>query len=421
MLGNFIYLKSQSKELTLQNYYEVVDYLLKHGEDKEIYKFFLALNSFGMTKKEVLYLTLALRDSGKILKYNQTIFEKHSTGGIGDSTSVVLVPLIASLGYKIIKTTGKSMMYTNGSTDRFCSIPNFNVDLTEDEIETVLTNTNACVLSHGGEICPADKVLYNIRETCGLEKDMNLLAASIACKKLACGAKIVLVDIKFGEASVVKTYKEALKLANLLKYIFKKSDVDSVIVITDTIQTIGEGIGNAIEVVDALNVLQGKKTLLRDVSVTYACEMILKANPKLERRDVLDMINASIDNGVAYITFLDIIRHQGGDFKLVGSGGLFKPYKSVNFTAEKEGYVGYINALVLGEMTRRMCAITHDNNLGVVLRVKIGDYVKQGDIILSFYYKDDSDLKKYSKVLSGCIRTTKEKVEKAKIIKKVIR
>ena len=421
MLGDFIFLKSQAQELTLQNYYEAVDYLLKNGDDKQAVKFFLALNSFGMSKKEVLYLALALRDSGRILKYNQDIFEKHSTGGIGDSTSIVLIPLLASLGYKVIKTTGKSMVYTNGSADRFGSIPNFNVKLSEDEIENVLTNTNACVLSHNGDICPADKILFKIIEGCGLEQDINLLAASIACKKLACGAKVVLVDVKYGEASVVKTYKEALKLANILRFIFKECGVKSVVVITNTLQTIGEGIGNAIEVEDALKVLQGKKNTLRSVVSTFACEMIAKIKPQLSRADIFDMINSSLDNGGAYNSFLDIVRYQGGDYKVVEQGKLFIPYKSINFLSEKSGYVGYINSLILGELTRRLCASSHDSNIGVAMRVKIGDYVKAGDVVVTFYYKNDEDLELYKNAIMGCVRLTDQKVDKIKVIKKVLR
>ena len=164
--------------------------------------------------------------------------EKHSTGGIGDSTSVVLVPLLASMGYKIIKTTTKSFMFTNGSADRFGAITNFSVGLGLEQIEKTLNKTNACILCHGENICPADKIVQKLREDCGIEKDINLLAASIASKKLASGAKVVLVDIKFGAASIVGKYQDAIKLAKLLKYIFNKCDVKSVIVLTDTKVTI---------------------------------------------------------------------------------------------------------------------------------------------------------------------------------------
>jgi len=125
MIGGLIERKKQAKELAMVDYYNVIDYLLKNGIDTDIMKFFLALNSFGMTKREVLYLSLAMRDSGRVLRYNQVVLEKHSTGGVGDSTSVVLIPLLASMGYKVIKTTAKSFMFTNGSADRFGAVPNF--------------------------------------------------------------------------------------------------------------------------------------------------------------------------------------------------------------------------------------------------------------------------------------------------------
>ena len=420
MLNLFVEKKSKAKELTLAEYYEIVDYLLKNGIDKNVKKVFLSLNSFGMTKKEVYYLTLAIRDSGKVLKFNQTILEKHSTGGIGDSTSIVLIPLLASLGYKIIKTTARSFVFTNGSADRFGAIPNFKTQLTDEEIKNTLDKTNACVLSHKGDMCPADRILFDLREKYDLFDDINLLAASMAAKKLASGAKVVLVDIKFGNASIVKSYKLAKELAGILKYVFKQAGVKCIIAMTNTEQTIGEGIGNAIEVLDAINVLQGKKCELRDVVTAYAVEMMLKASPNLTKTYALDMVESAIDNGYAYNRFLQIVKEQGGDVKAVVDGKIFAPYKSVNFLADKDGYVGEINSLVLGELVKNICATTHDNNLGVSLKVKIGDFVKNGDAIVTFYYKDDEDLEKYKNDILNCVRITEAEIKPIRVLEEVL-
>lgn len=421
MLDDLIYKKVDAKELTLAEYYEAVNYLLKNGMDAWSRKFFYSLNSFGMTKKEVLYLTLAMRDSGKVLKFNQKIMEKHSTGGVGDSSSIVLIPLLASLGYKVIKTTAKSFVFTNGSADRFGAIPNFKAKLTDEEIKNALTSSNACVLSHEGDMCPADVLLHDFRAECGLETDLNLLAASIASKKLVSGAKIVLVDVKYGEASLIKNYSKALKLASVLKYIFDQCDVESVIVITDTCQTFGKGVGNALEVVDALEVLRGKHCQLRDISVFFATEMILKAKPSMKREDVEDMVRMALDNGTAYESFLKLVKAQNGSVKAVKDNKIFKPYKSINFVSDKEGYVGNINSLLLGELVRRMCQETHDNNLGVAINVKIGDYIKKGDVIVTFYYKTQDELTKYSNAISNCIGVTDYMVKPVDVIRKVIR
>ena len=421
MLDNLIVKKSYAKELTLAEYYDAVDYLMKKGVDKSSMKFFLSLNSFGMSKKEVLFLSQAIRDSGRVLKYNQTIFEKHSTGGVGDSSSMVLIPLLATMGYKVIKTTAKSFVFTNGGADRFGAIPGFKCKLSDEEITEVLNKTNACILSHDGDMCPADKILFGLREECGIEDDINLIAASIASKKLASGAKVVLVDVKYGNASIVKDYKTALKLAKLLKYIFNQNNVKSVIVITNTVQTFGEGVGNATEVIDALNVLQGKKCLLRDICVEFAAEMILKANPHLNRKDQKEMLEVVLDRGDAFKRFVEIVQAQCGDGKCIEESKLFKPYNSVNFVADRDGYVGNINSLLLGELIRRLCEDSHDSNIGAVLRVKIGDYVKKGDIIVSFYYKDKKDFEKYRGAIAGCVRLTDEVIKPVNPIKKVIR
>lgn len=421
MMDEMIEKKKMRHELSQGEYYMAVDYLLNHGVDGKVVKFFLSLNSFGMTKHEVLYLTLAMRDSGKVLKFNQSVFEKHSTGGIGDATSVVLIPLIASLGYKIIKTTAKSLVFTNGSADRFGAIPNFKVTLTNEEIKQALDGTNACVLSHNGDICPADRLFYKVLEEYGLNNNINFMASTIACKKLASGARMVLVDVKFGYASVIKTYRQAKKMAHLLKYIFNSCGVKSVIVITSTEQTIGCCIGNALEVVDAINVLKGKNCLLRDVSVEYAVEMISSVNKKLSRKDIKDMVNVALDGGVAYDKFISLVQYQGGDVKAVKEGKVFTPYKQVQFYAVKDGYVGNINSLMLGELVRRLCKETHDNNIGVNLKVKIGDLVHTGDEILTFYYKDAKDLRQYAPAIEKCVSFTDVKIKPVKVIKKVIR
>ena len=421
MLGELIVKKARGGHLTMDDCYYVVECLMKNKSSQDNMKFFISLNSFGMNKKEVLYMSLALRDSGRVLHLDDNVFEKHSTGGIADATSVVLIPLIASLGYKIIKNTARSLVYTNGSSDRFGAIPNFNVNVDEDEIKKDLHDTNACILSHNSDICPADKILYDILEKCGLEENINFLAMSIACKKLVSEPKMVLVDVKYGDASIVKKYSQAKRLARLLKYIFTKCEVKSTIVITNTKQPFGEGVGNAIEVVDAISVLQGKHCLLRDVCVRYAYEMISKVDKNIEKQDLYDMINAVLDNGRAYNKLLEIVRAQDGDDRAISEGKIFTPYNSINFLATKSGYVGLINILLLGELVRRLCVDTHDSNVGAVLRVKLGDYVEKNDIILTFYYKDKKDLIKYYNAIADSIKLTDVKIRPPKVIKKVIR
>lgn len=421
MIEKLIDKKRQGKALNMEDYYLAVDYLLKSGVDSKIVNFFLCLDSFGMSKKEVMYLALAMRDSGRVLTFNQAVFEKHSTGGVGDSTSIVLIPLIASLGYKIIKTTGKSLVFTNGSADRFGAIPGFNVKLSDKDIKTVLDETNACVLSHNGDICPADRLLYDIMEGYNLANNLNFIAASIACKKLASGARMVFVDVKYGYAAVIQKYRQAKKTARILKYIFKQNGVKCVVAITNTNQTIGDGIGNAIEVVDAINVLRGKRNMLRDVSVKYAVEMIYKMNKKYGKNELTQIVQSAIDNGFAYDQFIKIVKAQGGSVDAVNKNLIFKPYHSINFVCTKNGYVGNINSIMLGELVRKLCATSHDNNIGFRLNVKIGDLVHVGDTLLTFYYKDKKDVQKYAGLITEAVSLTEVKINPINPITKVIR
>ena len=421
MIEELVDKKIKGHSLDLVDYYYIVDYVLKHGATTEFKKMMFALNTFGMNKKEVYYFSLAIRDSGKVLHFDGTIFEKHSTGGIGDPTSIVLIPLIASLGNKIIKTSGRSFAFTNGSSDRFGAIPNFKTKLSDKDIKKCLDETNACVLSHTGDMCPVDRILFDLREEYELENDINFIATSIASKKLSSGANVVLVDIKYGYSSIVKNYNSAKKLARILKYVFKRCKVKSVIVLTNTKQTIGSGIGNAVEVVDAIETLKGKKGLLRDVSVEYAKLLIREATPTLNKKDLNDMIESNIDNGQAYERFLQIIKAQGGDEKFVKDNKFFAPKKTMNFVCEREGYVGNINSLLLGELIHRLCINSHDNNIGAVLKVKIGDYVKVGDVVLTLYYTEENEIERYVNAIRGCVRVTKEKIKPIKVIKRIIK
>ncbi len=421
MISKLTEKKSLGKALTMEDYYLAVDYILNHGVNGKAVKFFLSLNSFGMSKKEVYYLAIAMRDSGRVLTFNQSVFEKHSTGGVGDSTSVVLIPLIASLGYRIIKTTAKSLVFTNGSSDRFGAIPGFNVKLTDKEIKQVIDKTNACILSHNGEVCPADRLFFEFLESYGLTSNINFLASSIASKKLASGARMVLVDVKYGYGSVIKKYSNAKKLAKLLKYIFKQQGVKCTIVITNTVQTIGDGIGNSLEVADAVEILRGKKCLAREIVTKFAIEMISSVNKKISKSEIREMIDIALDNGFAYNYFLQLVKSQGGSVDAIEKNKLFKPYHEVNFVAIKNGYVGNINSMALGDITRRLCSLTHNNNIGFRIYVKIGDIVHVGDRVLTFYYKDKLDLVRFQDLIAQTVNLTEVKIRPCKVIRRVIR
>lgn len=417
-MSKFIVRKAKAESLSQQDYKAIVNHIMAFGLDKHTKNMFYALDQFGMTKDEVLYLALAIRDSGKVFHANECVLEKHSTGGIGDSTSVVLIPLLSSLGYKIIKTSGKSLVFANGSADRFKAIPGFE-PIEYKQINKALSKNNACILAHGEEYCPADSVLFKIIETYHFEDNINFLAASIVAKKLTSDARIVLVDIKYGEASTIAKYSTACRLAGLLKHMFKKCGVKCIIAISNTHQLIGESVGNAVEVIDALNVLKGKQNMLREVSVKYAVEMMLKADTRLNKKDAYDMAVMALDGGLAYNQFLDIVRTQHGDVKAVKDGKIFNPKESIVFRTSKSGYVGNINALLMGELIRRLCAETHNNNIGLVVDVKIGDYVNAGDKILTLYCENKKDVQNYIEAIKGCVRLTHIKVRKINPIKRL--
>ena len=421
MLESVVEKKVNGSELTQTDFYVIIDRMMQKGISKELLKVFIALDSFGMTAREVLFLAKALRDSGKIDDVSEFYFDKHSTGGVSDSSSVVLVPLLSSLGYKIVKTSTESFKFTNGTADRFKSIPNFKFLNNKEEILDNLAKNNACVAYRNDKICPADKILRKLQIVAGIENNVDLMAASIAAKKLSSGAKAVLVDVKYGKGSLIQEISKANRLVKLLKYVFDKCGIKSVIVLTRTSQTVGKGVGNAIELTEAVKTLKGEKSTLRDLSVLYATELISSTNPKFSKSEIAKQVNEALDNGSAFEQFVNIVNVQGGDSEKVKNEEIFKPYKKKNFIASKSGYVGNVNPYVYGEILNRICKDTHDNNIGISINVKIGDYVKAGDVVLTFYYKNDADLDRYADALAGSVRLTKSKIKPISIVKKVVR
>lgn len=417
-MAKYIVRKAKAESLTQDDFNAIVAHMMNFGLDKHTKNMFLALDQFGMTKQETLYLALAIRDSGMVFHANEWVLEKHSTGGIGDSTSVVLIPLLSSLGYKVVKTTGKSLVFANGSADRFKAIPGFET-MDYKEINKALSKNNACVLAHGAEYCPADTILYQIIEKYHLQDNINFLAASIVAKKLTSDAHIVLVDVKYGEASAIATYKQACELADLLKYMFKECNVECIIALTNTHQIIGDSVGNAVEMLDAIDVLKGKHNMLREVAIRFAVEMMMKADKRLTRKDAYDMAVSSLDGGSAYKKFLDIVKTQHGDVKAVEECTFFAPKEEIVFKADHAGYVGNINALLMGELIRRLCVETHNNNIGMVLNVKIGDYVNKGDKILTLYCENKQDVENYIDAIKGCVRLTDLKIKPVNPIKRI--
>ena len=230
-----------------------------------------------------------------------------------------------------------------------------------------------------------------------------------------------LVDIKYGFASLVENYQQAKKLARILKYIFKQNKVKCVIVITNTLQQIGKGIGNTIEVQEAIDVLKGKHSRLRNIASLFALEMITSINKRVSRNDTAEIINTLLDSGEVYRKFLLILKSQGGDVSLIEQNKLFQPKNSIDFTSTKNGYVCFVNSVVLGEIVRQLSKLTNDNNIAIKVNVNVGDYVNVGDTLVTFYYNNSSNLKHYKQHILDCIHLTDLKIKKVNVVKRIMR
>ena len=354
----------------------------------------------GLTDDETFFLTNALLKSGETLKFNDKPYfsrmvDKHSTGGIGDKTTLIVIPMVASLGVKCAKQSGRGLGFTGGTADKLMSIPGFNTNLSSDKFLEAVEKVGAALITQTADISPADKKLYALRDSTATADNTSLIASSIMSKKLASGCNNILLDVKCGSGAFAGEFEDAKKLANLMVKIGGNAGKNMMAMITDMSEPLGDAVGNAIEVIEAYEVLNGKKGRLYDLCVHLAAGMLVLAHIEDDFDRALKIAAKSIDNKEALKKFYEILAFQGVKSPETVISKLGHSKYSLDVTSKKDGYVKSIDARGIGRIACICGAgrIKKDDEIdygaGIIMHCKVGDYIKKGDKLFTVYFESD--------------------------------
>lgn len=362
----------------------------------------MAIYFRGMDLRETTDLTLAVRDSGAILDLSHICslrVDKHSTGGVGDKTSIAVAPIVASLGLKVAKMSGRGLGHTGGTVDKLESIAGFRTDLSTEEFERAVAETGIAIIGQTASLAPADKKLYALRDVTATVDSMPLIAASIMGKKLAANDDCIVLDVKTGSGSFMKTLEDSRRLAQLMVDIGKRAGKKMCALITDMDAPLGRAVGNSLEVIEAIQTLRGQGPRdFTDLTLALATEMLALAgmgDPETCRA----MVEEAIMSGRALRKLIDMVRIQGGDTAYIMDTSRFPraPYERGIFAGES-GYITHMDTEELGEVSLTLGAGRNtldgviDVSAGFVLDKKTGEAVTKGERIATLYTSAERSL-----------------------------
>lgn len=395
-LYDLILKKRNGKELLKAEInYIIENYTNGKIPDYQISALLMAIYFQGMTDEEATNLALAMRDSGDIIDLSLIKgikVDKHSTGGVGDKVTLVLGPLLSYFGIKFAKMSGRGLGHTGGTVDKLESIPGFRVELSKNEFINQVNNINISVVGQSGDIAPADKKFYALRDVTATIDSIPLIASSIMSKKLASGADAICLDIKVGDGAFMKNETEAKKLAELMVNIGRLANKKMSAVLTSMDEPLGFMIGNKLEVIEAISTLKGHgpKDLV-EVTTTIGAYLMLDANIENDFVIAKEKLIDTLNKGLAYEVLEKLVKAQNGDLTKLNDT---KAKTIIDVLAKKEGYVTELKALDLGVAALRLGAGREtkedliDYDVGIELVKKIGDYVEEGDVIAKLYVND---------------------------------
>lgn len=424
--------KRDGLELTKEEIQFIVEgYTNGSIPDYQMSAFLMAVVLNKMTDEETLALTMAMRDSGDVLDLSEIKgikVDKHSTGGVGDKTSLVLTPMVASVGVTVAKMSGRGLGHTGGTIDKLESFEGFSTGITNEEFIENVHKIGISIMGQTANLAPADKKMYALRDVTGTVGNMSLIVSSIMSKKLAAGADAIVLDVKCGSGAFMKTEGDANELASHMVRIGKLAGRKMVAVISDMDQPLGYAVGNAIEVKEAIDTLKGQGPEdLKELCLTLGSYMVVLAEKADDYQQARAMLEENIANGKALDKLADFIEAQGGKREDVYHyENLPKASIEYELTADQDGYVSKIDcdevgiaSLLLGG-GRRSKSDVIDLSVGILLRKKVGDAVKAGETIAVLYANDQGKLNDAVDKLTKAYHYQKEQPEKQSFIKNIV-
>lgn len=410
--------------------YVIINFTKENIPDYQMSALLMAICLNGMSDDEIGYLTKAMLASGYVVKHediSDPIIDKHSTGGVGDKITIPLAPIMASLGVKVPSIAGRGLGHTGGTLDKLEAIPGFRTKLSLQEYKAQLKHVGAVIMGQTKEIAPADKKIYALRDVTATVASIPLIASSIMSKKLAEGLDGLVLDVKFGSGAFMTSYNDAFNLAKTMVAIGQVMGKKVTALLTNMDQPLGEMIGNALEIVESIAILQDKgpsdSTLL---TYELGAEMLLLTHKVSNKAESLLLIKEAISSGRAFSKFMDMCKAQGGDISVLDDPKkLIHAKKIIPINAIEDGYIHSINSKMLGQVVGILgggrIKITDNINpdVGLKIQVKIGDKIVQGMPIVTIY-ADHQDIEHVKEMIIKAITIVKQPIDKPLLIKEKI-
>ena len=420
--------KRDGKELTTDeiNFF-IKDYTNNNIEDYQAAALVMAIYIKGMSYRETKDLTMAMASSGDVLDLSElveNVVDKHSTGGVGDKVTIILAPLIASLGIPVAKMSGRGLGYTGGTADKIEAIPGYNTGISEKEFIDNVKSIGISLITQTLNLAPADKKIYALRDTIACTESIPLIASSIMSKKIASGANKIVLDVTCGFGAFMKNIEDARELSKTMIEIGNLANRETVCVITNMNEPLGFAVGNSLEIIEAIEFLQGKMPEdLKQVVLELGAYMVKLAGKGSNIEENKKMLLENIQNGKAYNKFIELVQNQGGDIEYVKDVTKFEKARIIQeVISTTEGYVQEINAEEIGKLScdlgagRKTKKDKIDLQVGIILNKKLGDFVNKGDKLATIYANDIEKAKDTENELRRIYKIGKEKIEENTII-----
>ena len=402
--------KRDKKELTK----EEIEYFVKGYTDGSITDYqaaalVMAIYINGMNEREITDLTIYMANSGDILDLSSLgeVVDKHSTGGVGDKITLILMPIIASLGIPVAKMSGRGLGFTGGTVDKLESIPGYNTNVPVDKFIENVKKVGISLIGQTLNLAPADKKLYSLRDTISCTESIPLIASSIMSKKIASGANKIVIDVTCGRGAFMKNIESAKELARVMTKIGELANKETKCIITDMNQPVGHSVGNILEVIEAIDILKGKYLPedIKDIITKLGSNMLILANKASSIEEAKDMILENLNNKKGYHKFIELVQNQGGDISYIENTDKFSKAKYiVPIVSDMDGTIEKLDALTVGKLSVYLGAgrMKKEDNIqkevGFVFNKKVGDKVKKGDILA---YIHSNDEKKVQEILKS--------------------
>lgn len=424
--------KRDKKELSKQEIEFFINaYTKGEIQDYQAAALIMAIYLNGMTEQETTNLALAMAYSGEVLdlsKLNKTIVDKHSTGGVGDKVSLILLPLVSSLGIPIAKMSGRGLGFTGGTIDKLEAIPGYKTNITINNFIKNVENIGISMISQTLNLAPADKKIYALRDSISCVESIPLIASSIMSKKIASGAQKIVLDVTVGKGAFMDNIKKAKILSNEMIKIGNLANRQTICILTNMDEPLGYAIGNTLEIIETINFLKGKMPKdLKEVVLELGAYMIKLAGKGNDLEKNKKKLLEAIENQKAYNKFIELVKNQGGDITYIENPNKFTKSKFIEkIYSKKNGYISSIDAKKVGNLSMFLGAGRNKKedrinpNVGIVLNKKVGDKVNKDDLLAIIYLDEKEKCEESKKRLEEIIQISEEQVPVPKTILDVI-